>query len=101
MKAIKIEGVYTPNASNFFVDSIAKYVRDNNYPKWNAQSCDIIAKDRVFNYIISKDDKYVEEFKTWFEDHPEDFDKSNGVIYQVKYRDFIMLIDGHYYWATI
>lgn len=101
MEAIKIEGVYTPGPHNFFVDSIAKYIRDNNYPNFNAQECIIIAEDgKTYSYIISRDDSHVEEFKVQLEVIPEWFDESSGVYYNVEYRDFVMLIDNHYYWAT-
>jgi len=102
MNIVKIPGVYTPEAGNFFVDSIAKYVRDNNYPKWRTQFCDICTNDGcAFNYIISNDDEYSDLFEEVAEHHPEEYDKSSGVLYKVLYRDFEMLIDGHYYWATL
>ena len=101
MESIKIKGVYTPGVHNFFVDSIAKYIRDNNYPNFNAQECIIIAKDgTTYNYLISRDDGYADDFKDWIEVHPEWFDISSDVHYEVRYMDFFMLIDGHYYWAT-
>jgi uncharacterized UPF0160 family protein len=102
MRTIKIQGVYTKEAGNFFVNSIAKYVRDNNYPNWYHQLCDIITDDgRVFNYIISRDDKHANLFEKIAAYHAEGYWKSSGVIYRVVNTDFEMLIDGHYYWATI
>lgn len=102
MNIVKIPGVYTPEAGNFFVDSIAKYVRDNNYPKWCHQLCDICTSDGIaYNYIISRDDKYADIFKEVAACHAEEYWKSSDVIYKVVERDFEMLIDGHYYWATL
>ena len=103
MRTIKIQGVYTKEeVGNFFVNSIAKYVRDNNYPEWCCQFCDIIADDdHVFNYIISRDDKHANLFEEVAACHAEEYLKSSGVIYRVVNADFEMLIDGHYYWATL
>ena len=102
MSIIKIQGVYTEEVGNFFVDSIAKYIRDNNYPNWCHQLCDICTKDGfAYNYIISRDDKWAEGFKEIAAYHAEEYWKSSGVIYKVVNRDFEMLIDGHYYWATL
>jgi hypothetical protein len=103
MKTINIQGVYTKEeVGNFFVNSIAKYVRDNNYPEWCCQLCGIIADDgRVFNYIISRDDRHTSLFEEVAAYHAEEYWKSSGVIYRVVNTDFEMLIDGHYYWATL
>lgn len=103
MKTIKIQGVYAKEeVGNFFVNSIAKYVRDNNYPEWCCQLCDIIADDgRVFNYIISRDDRHASLFEEVAAYHAEEYWKSSDVIYRVVNTDFEMLIDGHYYWATL
>lgn len=102
MNIVKIQGVYAPEVGNFFVDSIAKYVRDNNYPEWCHQLCDIITDDgRVFNYIISRDDKHADLFSEVVAHHAEECWESFGVIYKVVNTDFEMLIDGHYYWATL
>lgn len=101
MKTIKIQGVYTPEASNFFVDSIAKYVRDNNYPDWHHQLCDIITSEGIaYNYMISRDDNFVDNILSMIDRFPEKYWTSSGVTYRVDNRDFEMLIDGHYYWAT-
>ena len=102
MKKIKIQGVYTPEAGNFFIDSIAKYVRDNNYPDWHHQLCDIITSEGIaYNYMISRDDTFVERFKEYAAYRAEDFYTSSEVIYKIDERDFQMLVDGHYYWATV
>ena len=100
MKSIIIPGVYAKETGNFFVNSIAKYIRDNNYPNWCHPWGTLVGEKESFDYIISRDDSHVDSMKEFIALSPKDYDTSSGVIYQVDYRDFIMLIDGHYYWAT-
>lgn len=105
MESIKIQGCYEGN--NFIVDSIAKYIRENNYPQLKHQVFDIIPQHkelydkqtlRLFNYMVSNDDSYVNAF---LEDTEKTY-SSLGVLYRVDsgLDNFFMVIDGHYYWAT-
>ena len=100
MNVIRIPGVYTPEVSNFFVDSFAKYIRENNYPEWSCQEVEIVGKEAIFKYLISRDDTSGDSLRELAEVCHEDVDISLGVLYKVYNRDFTMLIDGHYYWAT-
>lgn len=105
MNKISLEGVYDGN--NFIIDTLAKYIRDNNYPELDKQMFNIVASN--YNRIlVSKGDAYLlagmqSELKMF----PEDFLISSDVYYQTdvyyQYTDgsFYMLIDNNYYWATI
>lgn len=99
MKTIEIQGVY--EGSNFFVDSFAKYIREHNYPEWVHQLCDVTTKDDIaYNYMVSRDDNFVDNILSMIDRYPEEYWTSSDVTYRVDNRDFEMLIDGHYYWAT-
>ncbi len=99
MKTIIIAGYNEGN--NYFVDSIAHYVRQNGYPEWDAQSCDIVGHGRTFNYLISRCDSMGETLTELSDLGCDDVMRSNGVLYKVDDQDFTMLIDGRGYFASL
>lgn len=100
MSTISIQGIHDGN--NFIVDSIAKYVRDNNYPEWAGQFITITTNDgNKFSFIASKGNEYLcnglkEDLKLF----PDKFMNSSGVFYQEDSVSVYMIVDNNYYWAT-
>lgn len=98
--SINIQGIHDGN--NFIVDSIAKYVRDNNYPEWAGQFIVITVNDgNKFSFIASKGNEYLcKGFKEDLKMFPDRFLSSSGVFYQEDSWSIYMLIDNYYYWVS-
>lgn len=99
MNTINLEGIHDGN--NFIVDTLAKYIRDNNYPELRADEI-IIAANAMnkYSYIVSQSDKFFEEAKQHQELFPNKWRTSSGVYYQGDSYAIYMIIDNHYYWTT-
>ena len=103
MNTINLEGIHDGN--NFIVDTLAKYIRDNNYPELQADEIVITANDvNKYRGLVSQEDKFLEWAKLHRELFPELFPRewrtSSDVCYQCDGRGIYMIIDNHYYWTT-
>lgn len=99
MNVINLEGIHDGN--DFIVDTLAKYIRDNNYPKLQADEIVITANDvNKYSYLVSQGDKFLEEAKIHLDLFPDEWLTSSGVYYQGDSYAIYMIIDNHYYWTT-
>lgn len=97
---IAISGVHDGN--NFIVDTLAKCIRDNDYPEWAGQFITITINDgNKLSLIVSKASEYLYEgISRDLEMFPDKFLNSSGVFYQEDSGSVYMIVDNSYYWAT-
>lgn len=100
MGVINIQGIHDGN--NFIVDSLARCIRDGNYPEWDEQFITITANDgNKLSLIVSKASKYLYEgISRDLEMFPDKFMNSSEVFYQEDSGSVYMIVDNNYYWAT-
>lgn len=99
MNKINLKGVHDGN--NFIVDMLAKYIRDNNYPKLQADEI-IIATNTMnkYSFLVSQGDEFLKVAKIHLDLFPDEWLTSSDVHYQGDSYAIYMIIDNHYYWTT-